>query len=538
MGIVSAQFINEDGRACFRPTTGGTLKITGKDFEFGKGCFTLSVWVKPDELNKFSTMVYYGDDNHSCLPRYCLRLQPIDPKPKKPQIGAPVFRISNLADRYDSSAFSKQVLQKGKWAQITVVHENLNQKIYFNGRFAGERSWGVYFDVAGRNELLIGCAPNESQMFLGAIGSVTMHNYAMNDKQINNLYVKERAEMRAPEMSIRRVWAENEEYTRHRIPGIVHTSKNTVIIYNEARHEGGDWALMDIFCQRSEDGGKTFGERIYLARGDENNHTVNNPVMMEDQNGRLHLLYLRDYSIRGGGAWHRYSDDDGKTWSEAEDITYAIQQDLHNAYAFGPGHGICLSSGRLLVPVWMVLKDAGVAVEEHCPSVLTSIYSDDCGATWQMGEILPYNPDAHSPNETVAVELADGNVMFNIRSKAKRRAKAISPNGSDNWTVPSLDFALVDPCCFGSIARAKSFPMGDALIMVNCHSENSRTNVVLKVSTDNGATWSIKRTLDAERGGYCDLAIDDENGLVYVLYEEKYGQQMYLATINYEWFIS
>ncbi len=344
--------------------------------------------------------------------------------------------------------------------------------------------------------------------------------------------------MRQPEMNIRRVWAKNEEYSLHRIPGIVHTSKGTVIIYNEARHEGGDWALMDIFCQRSEDGGKTFGERIYLARGDEKNHTVNNPVMMEDQNGRLHLLYLRDYSIRDGGAWHRTSDDDGKTWSEAEDITYAIQQDLHNAFAFGPGHGICLSSGRLLVPVWMVLKEAGVADEEHVPSVLTSIYSDDCGKTWQMGDILPLNPDAKSPNETVAVELADGSVMFNIRSQAKRRAKAISPNGSDSWNMPSLDFALVDPCCFGSIARAKNFPMGDALLFVNCHSENSRTNVVLQVSTDNGETWSIKRTLDAERGGYCDIAVDEENERVYVLYEEKYGHQMYLATLNYEWFIS
>ena len=341
--------------------------------------------------------------------------------------------------------------------------------------------------------------------------------------------------MKSPEMHIRRIYASNEEYYLHRIPGIIVTSRSTVIIYNEARKDWADWAQMDIFMQRSEDHGKSFGERIYLACGDEINHTVNNPVMMEDQNGRLHLLYCRDYTIRNGGAWHRYSDDDGLTWSTPEDITYAIRQDIHNAFAFGPGHGICLSSGRLLVPVWMVLKEASVGIEEHIPSVLTSIYSDDCGQTWQMGEILPINPDAQSPNETVAVELADGNVMFNIRSLAKRRAKAISPNGSDGWTMPALDFALPDPSCFGSIARAKNFPNADALLLVNCHSETHRKNIILKVSTDSGQTWSIQRTIDADRGGYCDLAVDEKHQLIYVLYEETFGKQMYLATMNYDW---
>ena len=92
------------------------------------------------------------------------------------------------------------------------------------------------------------------------------------------------------------VWdSEKTEYTRHRIPGMTVTERGTVIIYNEARHDGDDWALMDIFAQRSEDGGRTFGERIYLARGSEEINTVNNPVMMQDKNGRIHFLYCENY---------------------------------------------------------------------------------------------------------------------------------------------------------------------------------------------------------------------------------------------------
>ena len=86
-------------------------------------------------------------------------------------------------------------------------------------------------------------------------------------------------------------WSSRDGYIYHRIPGMVVTSRGTVIVYNEARRANSDWALMDIFMQRSEDCGETFGEPIYLAHGDETYRTVNNPVMMEDQNGRLHLLH-------------------------------------------------------------------------------------------------------------------------------------------------------------------------------------------------------------------------------------------------------
>src|SRR2546429_160136 len=79
--------------------------------------------------------------------------------------------------------------------------------------------------------------------------------------------------------------------------------------------------------------------------------------------------------------------------------------------ATGPGHGIQLSSGRLLVPVWLALGTAG---NGHGPSVNATVYSDDHGATWHRGEIaVPDTPEFPSANETAAVQLADGRVMLN-----------------------------------------------------------------------------------------------------------------------------
>ena len=68
--------------------------------------------------------------------------------------------------------------------------------------------------------------------------------------------------MNKAEISIKNIWSPDETYSNHRIPGMIVTSKGTLIIYNEARRTASDWANMDIFIQRSEDHGESFGEPI------------------------------------------------------------------------------------------------------------------------------------------------------------------------------------------------------------------------------------------------------------------------------------
>lgn len=342
---------------------------------------------------------------------------------------------------------------------------------------------------------------------------------------------KERKIMSNLEMIHRVIW-QPDEYKLHRIPGIIVTSRGTVIIYNESRREGkSDWDTINIVMQRSTDGANTFGEPIILVEGTDEFKTSNNPVMVEDKNGRLHLLYCRDYTVNGGGAWHRFSDDDGLTWSEPDEVTYATRPELHNVFAFGPGHAICTSDGTLLVPIWMVLKEASVAVHEHMPSVISTFYSKDNGVTWQMGEIIPSTEEVKSPNETVAVELSDGRIMLDIRSFTHMRSKSFSENGTDGWSVAVNDEARIDPGCFGSIIR---FRDGERyrLLAVNCNDDAKRRNITLYVSDDNGMTWSIRRTVDAERGGYVDIAADEKRGVIYILYEQNWGKYVFLCRMT------
>ena len=87
--------------------------------------------------------------------------------------------------------------------------------------------------------------------------------------------------MTEPYFKIIDLWSPTEEYTNHRIPGMIVTKRKTLIAYCEARRASGDWACMDILMQRSENFGEGFGEPVILAKGTDEHKTVNNPVIRQ-----------------------------------------------------------------------------------------------------------------------------------------------------------------------------------------------------------------------------------------------------------------
>jgi len=299
-------------------------------------------------------------------------------------------------------------------------------------------------------------------------------------------------------------------YQTYRIPGIVITPRGTILAYAEARKDGiGDWADIDILLRRSADGGRTWEPPRLLA--DAGAQTANNPVMIvERRNGVVHFLHCVQYAR----AFHMRSRDDGKTFSAPAEITPVFERFRSeydwNVIATGPGHGIELRNGRLLVPVW--LSTGG---KSHRPSVVSVIYSDDHGETWQRGDIILGG--LKNPSETVAVELADGRVMLNIRNESPehRRAVAISPDGARNWTAPRFDEALPEPICMGSIVRVPG--RRGPIVFVNPDHTGTRRNLTAKVSRDEGKTWRVSRVVDAGISAYSDIAARGRT--LYVFYE-------------------
>lgn len=333
------------------------------------------------------------------------------------------------------------------------------------------------------------------------------------------------------------IWTKSSDsgkYPRHRIPGVVVTKNDTVIIYCEARtgdtsnslKENNDWCLMDIYIQRSTDGGKTFGDPIYIAKGNSTTATVNNPVMIVGEDNTLHMLYCKNYSIKGGGIWYRYSTDDGLTWSEEKEMSEFVDVE-HSSFAFGPTHGICTSDGTLMAPVWYVPagEEREGEITAHNPSKAAIFYSKDNGKTWALGETASNNS-----SESSIAELSDGSIIMNSRSTPYRKV-SVSKNGINAWSTTYADTHLPDPGCCGSLISADLGEYGYALLFVNCASSSEREKVTVRVSFDDGDSWTKIVTLTDSEGGYADIAVDSK-GKVYVLYENDFGAAMKLATFS------
>jgi len=298
-------------------------------------------------------------------------------------------------------------------------------------------------------------------------------------------------------------------YAIYRIPGVVVSAKGTVLAYCEARKSASDWGEIDILLRRSTDGGRTWDAPARVAEmpADAKRNayapkkgpvsdvaiTLNNPVAIADRDGAVHLLYCVEYAH----CFYRRSDDDGVTFSPPVEITAAFEpfRAAHDwkVLATGPGHGIQLRSGRLLVPVWLSLGSGN----GHGESRVATIYSDDAGKTWRAGEVLPTTEGLDSPNETIAAELSDGRVMLNIRHVGKQpmfRGVTTGPSGIGDWAPVRFDRALPEPICMASLVSLG----GRRLLFSNPHNATTRDqkNLTIKLSEDDGETWTAARTME------------------------------------------
>jgi sialidase-1 len=345
-------------------------------------------------------------------------------------------------------------------------------------------------------------------------------------------------------------------YTVCRIPGLIVTAKGTLLAYCEARKgAGGDWDGSEVLVCRSSDGGKTWSPATKLPPsgglvvknpaatekklGTEGEIVHNNPAAIADRGGPVHFLFCIEYNR----CFYTRSDDDGKTFVKPREITTAFDSYRPNfnwqVLATGPGHGIQLKSGRLLVPVWL---STGAGGNAHRPSAVSTIASDDGGATWQRGAIVCADPHPANPSESAAVQLADGRVMLNIRHEAEPhlRVVSVSDNGLTGWSAPQYHRDLPEPICQAALIRLSEPPAEPRtrILFVNPHNPvgRDRKNLTVKLSYDEGKTWPESKTMEPAAAGYSDLAVAAD-GTIYCFFERCAGKAriLSLAKFNLEW---
>ncbi len=330
-------------------------------------------------------------------------------------------------------------------------------------------------------------------------------------------------------------------YFTHRIPALLATRKGALLAFCEARSgSASDSAPIDVVLRRSLDNGRTWTPAQVVAHFP--GFTVGNPAPVEDsKTGAIWLLMtanpagVTEKEIDEGtpkGArtvWITHSSNDGVNWSAAKEITASTKQSNWTWYATGPGNGIQLKSGRLVVPCDH--KVAGThAYYSHV------IYSDDDGEAWKIGGSA--GPET---NESAVVQLADGSLLLNMRSYAGQhhRAIALSHDGGLTWSPVRLDPALIEPVCQASFIRyTLAHEAGrNRLLFSNPADTARRDRMTIRLSYDEGKTWPVARLVYEGPSAYSSLAVlrDGTIGLLYERGTANPYEEIVFAHFNLEW---
>ncbi|HEX8914526.1 MAG TPA: sialidase family protein [Humisphaera sp.] len=343
-------------------------------------------------------------------------------------------------------------------------------------------------------------------------------------------------------------------YAVYRIPSLVVTRAGTLLAFAEGRLNKSDHAENDVVLRRSGDGGRTWGPVQVVAEDGRN--CLNNPTAVVLRgSGRILLMYQRyplgkhERQVKPGVAgddtclcFVAASEDDGRTWSKPADVTPQVKRPtVATSLASGPGVGIELArgkhAGRILFPMNQgPLSDCQVY----------AAYSDDGGRTWRYGDLAPAGA-AGRGNEVQVVELSDGRVMLNSRGSAGKRFRkvAVSGDGGQTWSPLRDDEALPESQCQASILRydapaaaGTTRPAGNGgngtILFVNPAVTQGRSRGTVRLSEDDGATWTASRELVPGAFAYSCLAVLPDASVA-CLYETDGYQRIALARFTLDW---
>ena len=224
------------------------------------------------------------------------------------------------------------------------------------------------------------------------------------------------------------------------------------------------------------------------------------------------------------------SNDNGRTWTEPEDITSQIygaecedpERQKWLGGFFGSGNGLLTSTGRIMFVVAMR--------EENRETVCNrTVYSDDNGQTWQVSERASVGGD-----EAKVTELVDGRILMSIRHNGNRWYNT-SEDGGITWQPTTSEWTdLVAPACNGDMIRYTSVNNGDDKnrLLHSLPVGTSRRDVTVYVSYDEGETWPTSRCIVPYNSAYSSLCIlPDKTIGLYV--EETYQGEGDYCTVFY-----
>ncbi|MGB9619712.1 MAG: exo-alpha-sialidase, partial [Armatimonadota bacterium] len=156
-------------------------------------------------------------------------------------------------------------------------------------------------------------------------------------------------------------------YHTIRIPALEVAPDGTLLAFAEGRRNsiadpGEPGQEIDLLLKTSRDGGRTWSPVRVVEHAGPQWSSANPATVVDKTTGRIWIFYIRcapganTHSARPGSRdvlnLVRFSDDNGKHWSEPVDLTPIARDMADKEWGIsvpGPGGGVQISSGRLVI---------------------------------------------------------------------------------------------------------------------------------------------------------------------------------------------
>jgi hypothetical protein len=301
------------------------------------------------------------------------------------------------------------------------------------------------------------------------------------------------------------------------LPGLLVTSRDTVLVIAQSRIKRGDFDPSDIVIIRSLDQGRTWSPPVKLFDAAGTSRIGYSCVLVEDRVTRPNAV-LAYYTV-GPAPWKshqlvwygRRSTDEGATWSEPFPVLH--DGDAESKPSNG-GHGFQFPNGRLVLPGRGNL-----------------LFSDDGGTRWTTS-------GKAETVETKVVPLvradggdADSVYLITRRSTTYRvygdRGTKLNEEGDHGNVYTTLGR---NP----GLARYSTRRDGPANVLLMSGLVDMKDRALsITFSLDEGRTWVGRKQIDA-KGWYSDLGVTRDKTII-AAYTTGFSADLKIARFNFAW---